>query len=233
MPLANRYVQFVSDDHFLACVRRVCEAYPKASKRVDLEKLQRNTIDPFKMVFDILNSNSNVDDWVNGEAIRQNDKTLNNRIGEFHQKLLGGVEGWADLGTGDESKVDLKKIDNSIFIELNNKFNTVNSDSLDKVRDKLEEAIGKYPKAKGYWAYILDKKGASYDVVWEYKGKTDPRIRKISGKKVYELVTGNPKALETVWLALPKSISDILGVDIKITDSDKTKLVDFFRVSVQ
>ena len=195
MAKANKYVNFVSDEHFLACVRHVCEAYPASKKEIELEVLYRNTLDPFKMVFDIINTKSTVDAWIKGETIRQGDKTLNNRIGDFHQRLLGGANGWTNLGTGDESKVDLKKSNNSIFIELKNKFNTVNADSLAQV-------------------------------------KSDARIRKISGKKVYELVTGDPYALEAVWKALPKAMAD-LGVEFKVSNPEKARLVEFFKMSLQ
>ncbi len=55
----------------------------------------------------------------------------------FTKKILGSVEGWDDLGVGDESKVDLFNSDKNIYIELKNKYNTCNSDALDKVKDKL------------------------------------------------------------------------------------------------
>ena len=162
----NKYVDFVSDEHFLRCVKWVCDAYPDKSSDVNMEMLQRNALDPFKMVFDIVNGKTEVETWVKNEAIRQFDKTINNRIGEFHQKLLGGVNGWTNLGTGDESKVDLKRKDNSIFMELKNKFNTVNADSLQSVRQKLERCVIKNPKAMAYWAYIVERDGSSGESPW-------------------------------------------------------------------
>ena len=75
------------------------------------------------------------------ELLRQSDKTINTKIGEFHQELLSKVNGWVDLGIGDETEVDLKKEDNSIFIELKNKYNTVNSSSTKTCREKLENIL--------------------------------------------------------------------------------------------
>jgi hypothetical protein len=186
------------------------------------------------MVFDILNGGTTISAWIKGEEIRQKDKTINNRIGEFHQMLLGGVDGWVNLGTGDETKVDLRKGDNTIFIELKNKFNTPNSDSLSKVREKLKSLLQAYPNSRAYWAYILDKNGESYDVIWKYGNEEpDERLRKISGKKVYELITGDPKALEAVWKALPKAISKVIKKGIKIPDSEKIKLLGLFKASIK
>ncbi len=85
-------MDFVSDEHFLDCVKWVCDSYP-SSDNIDTEKLQRNGIDPFKMIFDIMNCNIDLERWKTNEYTRQADKTINNRIGDFHQKLLGGVQG--------------------------------------------------------------------------------------------------------------------------------------------
>jgi hypothetical protein len=229
----NKYVDFVSDEHFLECVKWVCDSYPEKSNEVDIGALQRNIIDPFKMMFDIVNGGLSVEDWIKHETVRQADKTINNRIGDFHQKLLGGVKGWTNLGTGDESKVDLKKNDDSIFIELKNKFNTVNSDSLSKVRDKLEGAISAHPKATAFWAYIIERDGSSGESPWVYLGRNNPKIKKIWGSNVYQLVTGDKQALEKVWKVLPTAISDVLGSKQNISSEDMKKLVEFFKSAFQ
>ncbi len=225
----NKYVDFVSDEDFLKCVKWVCEAYPTDSEEIDMKKLQKNTIDPFKLIFDIINGELQTDEWISSERIRQNDKTINNRIGEFHQKLLGKVNGWVDLGVGDDSKVDLMKSDKSIFIELKNKFNTMNSDSTDKCRDKLEMAVRNNPKVKAYWAFLVSKNGDSGDIIWKKGGKSDERIRKVWGSKVYELVTGDPKALEKTWKALALAIKDLRKSEFSINEIEMTKLLEFFN----
>ena len=181
------------------------------------------------MVFDIVNSKICVDDWIKNEVIRQSDKTINNRIGDFHQKLLGGVEGWSDLGTGDESKVDLMKNDKTIFIELKNKFNTVNSDSLSKVRDKLKTAVIKNKDAVAYWAYIIEKDGSSGESDWNYLGENLPNVKKIWGANVYEKVTQDVKSLEKTWKVLPLAIAETCGKKHKIDKNDMKKLIEFFK----
>jgi len=226
----NKYVDFVSDEHFLKCVKWVCDSYPaKSNVVVDMKRLQKNKVDPFKMLFDISNGKISVDDWIKGEVIRQSDKTINNKIGDFHQKLLGGVKGWTDLGIGDGSKVDLKRNDGLIFMELKNKFNTVNSDSLNKVREKLVKAVKSNKKAISYWAYIISKDGLSEESDWNYLGDKNPKIRKVCGAKVYEIVTGDRKALEKMWKALPKAIKQIVGKGLLIQQKDMKKLVEFYQ----
>lgn len=228
--MTNKLLKYVDDNHFLACVKWVCDAYPSKSTELNMKSLQRNIIDPFKMLFDVISGDLNVDECIKNEAIRQADKTINNRIGEFHQKLLGGVKGWTNLGTGDESKVDLKKDDDSIFIELKNKFNTVNSDSLSKVREKLEKVVLQHPHAIAYWAYIIEKNGSSGESEWTYQGKNNIKVKKIWGSNVYELVTGDKKALEETWKALPIAISQVaLKSKLNIPKEDLNKMIELFK----
>lgn len=231
----NKYLDFVSDSDFLKCVEHVCKGYTDAKDNLSVNDLKSNGLDPFKTIFDLINKRINFDVWLKNEEMRQADKTLNNRIGEFHQKLLGSVKNWVDLGVGDDSKVDLMKKDKSIFIELKNKFNTVNSDSLDKVRDKLEKAIMQNKNARAYWAFIISRDNSSGDRVWNKEGrKINERIRVIYGSKVYELVTGDKDALKKTWMALPIAINDYLnGKAVMISEGDMKKLVGLFGSALQ
>ena len=227
--MTNQYVDFVSDEHFLKCVKWVCDAYLDPSLKLDKTWLQRNGVDPFKMVFDMVVRNRNFESLMEQEKSRQYDKKSGGRIGDFHQKLLGGVNGWVDLGVGDESKVDLKKEDNSIFIELKNKHNTVNSDSLNSVRQKLEKITKDFPNSIAYWAFVIEKNGTSGESEWIYLGDNNPKLKKIWGSKLYELITGKPDALEKTWTALPIAIKDILKDSKTISSSDMKKLQIWFK----
>jgi len=227
--MTNQYVDFVSDKHFLKCVKWVCDAYLDPSLKLDKTWLQRNGVDPFKMVFDMVVRNRNFESLMEQEKSRQYDKKSGGRIGDFHQKLLGGVKGWVDLGVGDESKVDLKKEDNSIFIELKNKHNTVNSDSLNSVRQKLEKITKDFPNSIAYWAYVIEKNGTSGESEWIYLGDNNPKLKKIWGSKLYELITGKPDALEKTWTALPIAIKDILKDSKTISSSDMKELQIWFK----
>ncbi len=167
-------------------------------------------------------------DWTNFEIPRQHDKTVSNRIGDFHQRLLGRVDGWVDLGRGHPSGMDLKKEDDSIWMELKNKYNTMNSSSLRDTRFKCEELAEKYPNAKIYWAYIVSKNYESFDKTWIYKDNkqnvehdVNDNIRILAGKEVYTLVTGDETAFEQLFDAIPKAINDIKGVKHNLTPKDQ------------
>lgn len=130
------------------------------------------------------------------------------------------------------------KSDKSIFIELKNKYNTMNSDSKKECRNKLEKIIEDYPDSTAYWAYIIEKNNECKNESWIFKDKkgnllydTKDNIRLISGYKVYELVTGDKNALFDVNNALPKAINDILGNDYSLSDEEYLKL-EYFKNSL-
>lgn len=228
--MPNAYVDFVSDEDFLKCTSYVVGAFAVARNKASTKKwFQELGTDPFKIVFDMKGYGLDFSQWKTRETFRRIDKTINNKIGEFHQKLLGKVDGWEDLGTGDSSHVDLKKSDDTIFIELKNKYNTVNSSSLKQVRNNLEECISNNADAISYWAFIVAKDGSSGEEVWDFNHATikSDNIKKIWGNKVYNLITGDPHALEKTWTALPKAISDVIEHDKDIA-VDMAELKQWF-----
>jgi len=228
--IANKYVDFVSDKEFLECIKWVCDAYQKLTNEVDMIQLQKNALDPFKIIFDIVTGKINADTWVKSERVRQLDKTINNKIGEFHQKLLGKVNGWTDLERGNELGIDLKKNDDSILIELKNKHNTVKGEDLKNVFDKLKKVANKYKKSMVYYAYIVPKRPGRGERIWNpSQRKSHERIKEVWGSRVYEIVTGDPNALKKTWDALPLAISDYTKSGFKITKTDLEKLLGFFE----
>ena len=227
----NRYVDFVSDEHFEKCVKHVCDAFENIGDKVDDEDLQKHGIDPIKMTFDMIKQELTFDKWKEKEKERQDDKSVNNAIGEFHQLLLGGISGWTNLGIGDESHLDLKKDDNSIFLELKNKENTVNSDSKKEVRKKLDVKAREFPYAKCYWAYIVAENGKSEEKNWKYKHATNKsdNIRRLTGTKIYEVITGDEKNLKLVWEKLPLAIKKVCNSNFSISYEDNQIFEEWFQ----
>lgn len=229
----NKYVEFVSDEDFLECVRKVVDSYQTLDENITPTSIlteSKNTIDEFKTIFDVCVNQISFDEWSKIELTRQQDKTINNKIGEFHQELLGKVNGWVDLGVGDETEIDLKKEDNTVFIELKNKYNTMNSSSEKTCREKLEKVIEKYPDATAYWAYVISKNYKSECRVWKYQQREDERIKRISGDKLYEMITGDPQALEKTFDAIPKAIVEILSEDYRLSKDDEKLKMEYNNI---
>lgn len=162
---------------FSCCaLKNVCDAYSNVKNLTDRD-LDRNVIDPFKLIFDLINKDMTLSKWKQEEKLRQADKTINNEIGYFHQHLLCNVKGWVDLNVGGEA--DIKKRDNSIFIQLKNKFNGVNADSLKNTKLRLLELHRRYPNADAYLAFLIGQTGSSGECLLKIDGKTYPDIKEI------------------------------------------------------
>lgn len=232
----GNYLTFVDDNDFLECVEILVEAYVFQENSVNIEKelkYGKNTTDFVKVLFDVFTQGITLKEWAENEVRRRNDKTINNKIGEFHQNLLGKVPGWINLETGDKSGLDLKKEDNSIFIELKNKYNTLNKNSTLAMRENLENILEEYPTATVYWAYVIEKKYSSKNEIWEYYEKIknsnehvihyDKRIKVISGNELYTLVTGDSSALTQLLSALPNAINYILMDRYNVSDTALSK----------
>lgn len=230
--MPNEYVDFVSDVHFLNCVREVCDHYSKESQK-NMKELQSNGLDSFKMVFDIMNSSSTIGGWIGSETIRQLDKTISNWIGDFHQKLLGGVEGWQDLGKGHETKVDLKNNEDTIFIELKNKHNTTKGSDMVHYFDNLKRIVDEYPSSVGYFAFITPKSGNAGNKAWKISGREpDDRVRKLWGTEVYSLITGDKDALYKTWNALPSGINAVMNSEYAFSTQDMEKMKEIFNYAL-
>lgn len=207
--MGNKYVDYVTDEHFEECVKWVINGYTQ--KR----DIRQNGVDAFKTIFDITQIKVDFEQWKVVELKRSADKNISNKIGEFHQKLLGGVEGWCDLKIGDVA--DLSNDSKTIFLELKNKHNTVKGADMIGLWKRLDKITKNYPKSIAYWAYINSKDGSSGEDVWKYQNKSNPKVKKIWGKNIYELITGKKNALTETLYALPKAISNV---------TDNSKILD-------
>src|SRR5690606_31462184 len=99
------------------------------------------------------------------EISRQVDRTIVNAIGDFHENILNGVDGYSKVPAG----IDIKSDDNKVFIELKNKHNTVKGEDNKSIFTKLKGEIDKNPDSKAYFARILDKKSTNKQ--WSFSHK--------------------------------------------------------------
>lgn len=61
------------------------------------------------------------------------------KYGEIWEMAMGSFPGWEHLGTGHETGLDIRRIDNSCIVEVKNKYNTCNSSMKNDIRRKLDE----------------------------------------------------------------------------------------------
>lgn len=207
--MANKYVNFVKDEHLLQCVENLHKSYLKAKNNISKKSFYSNKVDTIKLTFDSKFNGINEEDLIQSEILRQIDKSINNSIGTFHEQVLGGIFGFE---VGNLSGFDIKAKDNSLFADIKNKHNTMNSSSAEALFQKLARYADDYKKAKCYWVQILAK--GSFNEAWkgDINGKeySHSRVFKISGDQFYALLSGQEDALFQLYKALPIAIEDYL-----------------------
>ena len=166
-------------------------------------------------------------EFIDNEAKRKADKNINNHIGNFHQELLDGLNGFeAPQNAG----YDVKKLDNTIFGELKNKHNTMNSSSSEATFKKLESYADEYPDATCYLIEVVASQ--SQDILWtptcSGKSYSHDRVRRISIDKFYELATGRKDAFkelcDAIRIATPHVINKFKesnGENISVMTTNK------------
>nr|WP_243694660.1 Eco47II family restriction endonuclease [Flavobacterium psychrotolerans] len=87
--MKNKYVNFISDEHFLSCVANLHKAYLKAKNNITKKNFYSNKVDTIKLTFDAKFNDINEETLIQAEVLRQIDKSINNSIGTFHEQILG------------------------------------------------------------------------------------------------------------------------------------------------
>src|SRR5690554_3711194 len=209
------YVNFISDEHFLTCIGNLHDAYLRAKNNISKKRFYANKIDTIKLTFDAKFNDINEDDLIQSEILRQIDKSINNSIGTFHEQILGGIKGYE---IGNLSGFDIKASDDTLFADIKNKHNTMNSSSAESLFQKLARFADNYKQAKCYWVQILAK--GSFNEHWrgDINGKeySHSRVFKISGDRFYAILSNQDDAFLQLYKALPIAIKDYLqGIKAK------------------
>lgn len=207
--MKNKYLNFISDEHFLNCIGNLHNSYLKAKNNITKKNFYSNKVDTIKLTFDSKFNDIDEEKLIQAEILRQIDKSINNSIGTFHEQILGGIKGFE---AGNLSGYDIKATDNTLFADIKNKHNTMNSSAAEALFQKLKRYADDYKQAKCYWVQILAK--GSFCELWsgDINGKeySHSRVYKISGDQFYALLSGKQDAMFQLYKALPIAIKDYL-----------------------
>jgi Eco47II restriction endonuclease len=229
--MKNKYVDFISDEHFLNCVANLHKAYLKAKNNITKNKFYANKVDSIKLSFDAKFNNIDEESLIQAEILRQIDKSINNSIGTFHEQILGGIEGFE---IGNLSGYDIKAEDDSLFADIKNKHNTMNSSSAESLFQKLSKYADTHKKAKCYWVQILAK--SSFCELWkgEINGKeySHSRVYKISGDQFYALLSGKENALFQLYKNLPIAVTDYLNTIEKTKNNNENSALSEIKTEI-
>ncbi len=94
-------ITFISEENFTKHVTETIAKYGDKLTSYDLKRFNINLIDPIKLIFDKTVYRSSWEKTISNEIYRQRDKSNNNDIGYFHQRIFQYIanckvpdEGW-------------------------------------------------------------------------------------------------------------------------------------------
>jgi hypothetical protein len=228
----HKYVNFISDEHLFQCIGNLHKAYLKAKNNITKKNFYANKVDTIKLTFDAKFNEMDEESLIQAEILRQIDKSFNNSIGTFHEQILGGIAGFE---VGNLSGFDIKAHDDTLFADIKNKHNTMNSSSAESLFQKLARYADTYKKANCYWVQILAK--GSFNEKWlaEINGKeySHSRVYKISGDQFYALLSGQEDALFQLYKVLPNAIQDYLASIEKKRNTRENSALDEIKAETQ
>jgi hypothetical protein len=237
------YLSYISDQALYDIVFEILEKGFNKKMTVN-QSFNDNVIDPFATLFDAAISGFDHDTWKEAEMVRQCQKSLANAIGTLHQKVLGAVVDWQDMGTGGE--LDLHSAKHKIIAEIKNKHNTLTggrlADEYHSLHDKVSKKASQFYGYTVYFVTIIPKKPKRFynkftpsDRSVGQKVAASESVRKCDGATFYHLVTGDKNALSDFYAALPLVIEDIaeklLGKPLII--KDKVKFASYFNIAFE
>lgn len=225
---------FITEEEFKNHVIATIEKYGEKLVSFDIARFNKNIVDPIKLIFDKMVYHSSWEEIVKNEIFRQRDKSNNNDIGYFHQNIFqyidkchvppNGKEGGWDVIFQDPDGIQLSTGDcvHTIYVEMKNKHNTMNSPATGKTYIKMQSQLLQDDDCACYLVEAIAKH--SQDIKWETtvdKCKVSHRlIRRVSLDKFYALVTGQEDAFYQMCLVLPEVIESVVADAVIRTPND-------------
>ena len=204
--MKNKYVDFISDEHFLDCVENLHKAYLKAKNNLTKKNFYSNKVDTIKLTFDSTFNEIDEESLIQAEILRQIDKSINNSIGTFHEQILGGIEGFE---IGNLSGFDVKAIDNSLFAIFKDKEISKNIEEC--IFEKLTKDTRIFKNAKFYLVdFTIDTNCSEKWIIGNEEFKVSHKnVFKISGNSFYDLLTKTNDSLNLVNKSLLMILNEI------------------------
>lgn len=204
--MKNKYLDFISDEHFLECIENLHNAYLKAKNNITKKNFYSNKVDTIKLTFDAKFNDIDEESLIEAEILRQIDKSINNSIGTFHEQILGGIKGFE---VGNLSGYDIKARDNSLFAIF--KFEELSKNIEDSIFEKLTKDARIFKNSKFYLVdFSIDSKHIEKWILGNEEYKVSHKnVFKISGQSFYDLLTNVNDSQKIVYKSLSSIIDKI------------------------
>lgn len=226
-------LSFISEKDFTNHVKDTIDKYGEKLESFDIVRFNKNIVDPIKMIFDKTVYQTSWDEIVGNEIFRQRDKSNNNDIGYFHQRIFqyinnchvpdNGTEGGWNVIFQVPEGITLPEGDivHTVYVEMKNKHNTMNSAAAGKTYIKMQSQLLDDDDCACFLVEAIAKK--SQNIKWsttvDGKSVSHKKIRRVSLDQFYALVTGQEDAFYKMCMVLPKVIEKVVnegGEDVKV-----------------
>ena len=234
-------LDFISEEDFKGHVQSTILKYGEKLESFDLKRFNSNLIDPIKLIFDKSVYKTSWEEIVNNEIFRQRDKSNNNDIGYFHQNMFSyfnGCEvpqaGW-DVIYRNPNGIVMPEGDivHTLYVEMKNKHNTMNSASSAKTYIKMQSQLLDDDDCACLLVEAIAKR--SQNVKWTTKvdGKNvqHRHIRRVSMDQFYEIVTGDEDAFYKMCMVLPEVIDAVVNAENAVSVPQDTVVEELRKVA--
>jgi hypothetical protein len=209
---------FISEQDFIKHVCLTISQYGSKLAPFNLETFNSNIVDPIKLIFDKTVYSFSWEEIIKNEIFRQRDKSNNNDISYFHQRIFQYIRNCSVPKTGWD--VVFEKSDGiflpdgdkvrTVYVEMKNKHNTMNSASSGKTYSKMQGQLLDDDSCACFLVEAIAKK--SQNIAWavtiDGKKRSHKRIRRVSIDEFYALATGQQDAFYQMCMALPSVIEE-------------------------
>lgn len=227
-------LRFISEKDFENHVKATIGKYGEKLESFDLKRFNKNLIDPVKLIFDKTVYRSSWEEIVSNEIFRQRDKSNNNDIGYFHQRIFqymdncevpsNGENGGWDVIYRNPEGINIPEAGKvrTIYVEMKNKHNTMNSASAGKTFIKMQDQLLNDDDCACFLVEAIAQH--SQNIKWETtvdRRKVGHKlIRRVSMDQFYAIVTGEEDAFYQMCMALPGVIEKVVNTmqEVKVPE---------------
>lgn len=238
-------LSFISDEELYKHVRSTIEKYGEKLTSFDLKRFNKNIVDPIKLLFDKTVYRLTWEQIIGNEIFRQRDKSNNNDIGYFHQRIFQYITDCRVPDNGKEGGWDviyektngIMMPDGScvhrVYVEMKNKHNTMNSASSGKTFIKMQNQLLQDDDCACFLVEAIAKH--SQNIKWEptVDGKKvgHKLIRRVSLDQFYALTTGEDDAFYQLCMVLPDVIQTVVNESKNISVPHDTVIEEIQQIA--
>ena len=234
-------LNFISEKDFKLHVRNTIQNYGEKLSPYDLKRFNSNTVDPIKLIFDKTVYQYSWEEIIKNEIFRQRDKSNNNDIGYFHQRIFQYIEnctvppaGWDVVFTKD-SRIEVPECGSvkTVYVEMKNKHNTMNSASGAKTYMKMQNQLLTDDDCVCFLVEAIARNSQNIPWVVSVDGEKQKhrRIRRVSMDEFYKTVTGEADAFYKMCMVLPTVIQEVVATADSIVIPHDTVLEELQRIA--